>query len=373
MGTQRVVVLGSTGSIGTQALEVCRWRGYSVVGLAAGRNLELLSAQIAEFTPQAVACHPSLRAPIKERFPWLNIAPLEEVAALPAEVVVAALPGLAGLAGIRRALEAGRRLALANKESLVAAGPLLQALAREHHAQILPVDSEHSALFQSLLGERREDIAELLLTASGGPFWREPADLSQITPEAALRHPRWKMGPKVTIDSATLFNKGLEVLEAVQLFGVQLEQVRVVIHPQSYVHSMVRFRDGSLKAQLGPTDMRLPIQYALTYPERAPTPLVEAPLPEHLDFFPPDVQRFPALGLAYEAGRRGGLAPAALSAADEVAVEAFLAGRIKFTEIPRILKTVLGEVPGLPLSWEHLAEVDRWARERAQNLLPARA
>ncbi|WP_243026665.1 1-deoxy-D-xylulose-5-phosphate reductoisomerase [Thermus albus] len=364
---KRVIVLGSTGSIGRQALEVCRWQGYRVVGLAAGKNLETLSQQIAEWRPSLVAADKSLHGELKSRFPWLKLASPEEVAALEAEVAVAAIPGLAGLSPTRVAAQTGKRIALANKEAMVAAGPLLWQEVEAHGAEILPVDSEHSALFQALLGERREDVAELILTASGGPFLREPQDLSQVTPEMALNHPRWRMGPKVTIDSATLFNKGLEVLEAKELFRFPLEGIKVLVHPQAYVHGLVRFVDGSLKAQLGPTDMRLPIQYALTYPERAETPLRNLPLPGELEFLEPDLNRFPALKVAYEAGRRGGVAQVAVSAADEVAVEAFLAGRIPFPHIPKILAQVLENTPSLPLTWENLFAVDAWAREEAKR------
>ena len=364
---KRVIVLGSTGSIGRQALEVCRWQGYRVVGLAAGKNLETLSQQIAEWRPSLVAADKSLHGELKSRFPWLKLASPEEVAALEAEVAVAAIPGLAGLSPTRVAAQTGKRIALANKEAMVAAGPLLWQEVEAHGAEILPVDSEHSALFQALLGERREDVAELILTASGGPFLREPQDLSQVTPEMALNHPRWRMGPKVTVDSATLFNKGLEVLEAKELFRFPLEGIKVLVHPQAYVHGLVRFVDGSLKAQLGPTDMRLPIQYALTYPERAETPLKNLPLPGELEFLEPDLNRFPALEVAYEAGRRGGVAQVAVSAADEVAVEAFLAGRIPFTRIPKILAQVLENTPSLPLTWENLFAVDAWAREEAKR------
>ncbi|GAA6741736.1 1-deoxy-D-xylulose-5-phosphate reductoisomerase [Thermus oshimai] len=364
---KRVVVLGSTGSIGRQALEVCRWRGYRVVGLAAGKNLEVLLPQIEEFQPLLVAADESLHAELKARFPGLRLGSPEEVAALEAEVAVAAIPGLAGLPPTRVAARTGKRIALANKEAMVAAGPLLWQEVEAHGAEILPVDSEHSALFQALLGERREDVAELILTASGGPFLRGPEDLSQVTPEMALAHPRWRMGPKVTVDSATLFNKGLEVLEAKELFRFPLEWIRVLVHPEAYVHGLVRFKDGSLKAQLGPTDMRLPIQYALTHPGRAETPLKNLPLPETLTFLPPDTRRFPALEVAYEAGRRGGVAQAAVSAADEVAVEAFLAGRIPFTAIPKVLAQVLEKVPNLPLTWENLFAVDAWAREEAKR------
>ncbi|WP_147021106.1 1-deoxy-D-xylulose-5-phosphate reductoisomerase [Meiothermus granaticius] len=371
--SKRVVILGSTGSIGQQALEVCRWRGYRVVGLAAGRNLEALAGQIAEFGPEVVSADEPLRAELKHRFPGLSVLPTEEVAAHPAEVVVAAIPGLAGLPGVRAAVQAGRRVALANKESMVAAGPLLWEEARQSGAEILPVDSEHSALFQSLIGEPFQGVAELILTATGGPFLREPADLSRVTPAQALNHPRWKMGPKVTIDSSTLFNKGLEVLEAVQLFHLPIEQVKVTIHPQAYVHSLVRFQDGNLKAQLGPTDMRLPIQYALAYPERPPTPLRDLPIPERLEFFPPDPLRFPALTLAYEAGRMGGVAPTVLNAADEIAVKAFLGGRIGYLDIAGVLEKVLQQTPVLPLTWENILRSDAEARKRAEEWVRTRA
>lgn len=369
---KRITVLGSTGSIGTQTLDVCRWRGYRVVGLVAGKNLELLSQQILEFEPEIVSADKSLLPQLKERFPAIKIAEAIEVAAYPADVVVGAVPGLAGLPGVRAAIEQGRRMALANKESMVAAGPLLWAEAEKSGAEILPVDSEHSALFQSLVGEPLSGLAELILTASGGPFLREPADLSAVSPAMALNHPRWKMGPKVTIDSSTLFNKGLEVLEAVQLFRVPIEQVKVQIHPQSYVHSMVRFQDGNIKAQLGPTDMRLAIQYALTYPERPPTPLRDTPIPERLDFYPPDTQRFPALALAYEAGRMGGLAPVVLNAADEIAVEAFLQHQISYLDIPKVLEKVLQQTPQGELSWHNIDSADAEARRFATEFIQRR-
>ncbi|MGQ9735035.1 MAG: 1-deoxy-D-xylulose-5-phosphate reductoisomerase [Thermaceae bacterium] len=363
----RFVVLGSTGSIGRQALEVALWQGFRVVGLVAGKNLPLLAEQIRRFNPLAVSADEGLHPELRALFPRLSLLPAEEVAALEAEAVVAAIPGLAGLPPLLAAVRKGRRIALANKESMVAAGPLLWEEARRHGAMILPVDSEHSALFQALLGEPREDVAELILTASGGPFLREPADLSTVTPEMALNHPRWRMGPKVTVDSATLFNKGLEVLEAKELFQFPVDRIKVLIHPQAYVHGLVRFKDGSLKASLGPTDMRLPIQYALTHPRRPETPLRDLPIPERLEFLPPDLDRFPALALAYEAGRKGGLHQVALSAADEVAVERFLKGEIRFTDIPRILEYVLFQTPDLPLTWENLHQVDAWAREVAKR------
>jgi len=362
----RVVVLGSTGSIGTQTLDVVRWRGWRVVGLAAGRNRALLAEQVRAFRPEVVYAAGGL----PELPPGVRAAASAvEVAAWDADVVVAAIPGLAGLEPVRAAVRAGRRVALANKESMVAAGPLLQKEAREYGAEFVPVDSEHSALFQALLGEPPEAVAELILTASGGPFREGPEDLSRVTPEQALDHPRWSMGPKVTVDSATLMNKGLEVLEAHALFGVGLDRIKVVVHPQSYVHSMVRFVDGQIKALLGPTDMRLAIQYALSHPERAPTPLANAPLPERLEFAPPDRERFPALGLAYRAGSMGGLAPAVLNAANEVAVEAFLTGRLGFTGIARVVEDVLGKTPSDPLTWENLYAADAWARKEAEERL----
>lgn len=371
--SKRIVVLGSTGSIGTQTLEVCRWRGYKVVGLAAGRNLELLSSQIEEFQPEVVSAEEELLPELMRRHPKVRVAEATEVAAWPAEVVVAAVPGLAGLPGVRAATRAGRRVALANKESMVAAGPLLWQEAQRSGAEIIPVDSEHSALFQALVGEALGGVAELILTASGGPFLREPADLSGVSVEMALKHPRWKMGPKVTIDSSTLFNKGLEVLEAVQLFKLPIEQIKVVIHPQSYVHSLVRFQDGNLKAQLGPTDMRLPIQYALSYPHRPSTPLRDLPIPEKLEFYPPDTARFPALALAYQAGHMGGLAPVVLNAADEVAVEAFLNRQIGYLDIPRLLEKVLQQTPEGGLSWDNITQADTLARQRAREWLKVKA
>ncbi len=366
----KIVVLGSTGSIGRQTLEVARWRGWRVVGLAAGRNLEALTTQIEAHRPEIVYIHSEHRKALRERFPDLKLAESpEEVAQHPAEVAVAAIPGLAGLRPLRAAVESGKRIALANKEAMVAAGPLIWELAGASGAEILPVDSEHSALFQALLGEPREAVAELILTASGGPFLREPEDLSQVTPAMALKHPRWRMGPKVTVDSATLFNKGLEVLEAKEFFRFSLSQIRVLVHPEAYIHGLVRYRDGSLKAQMGPTDMRLFIQYAIAYPERPETPLRNAPIPEKLTLFPPDLDRFPALAVAYEAGRKGPLAQVAVNAADEVAVEAFLSGKISFTRIPELLARVVAEAPSGPLDWDRLEATDTWARERAKELL----
>lgn len=367
-----LTILGSTGSIGTQALEVADWRGYRIKGLVAGKNHQLLLEQMRRYRPEHVACDEAVAAALRPHLPsgvtlHTGRVGAEAVAAMAADIVIAAIPGIAGLGPTVAALKAGRHVALANKEAMVVAGPLVWQLARAHGAQITPVDSEHSALFQCLSGEDREAVAELVLTASGGPFRSGPEDLSSVTPEAALKHPNWSMGAKVTIDSATLFNKGLEVLEAHFLFELPLHQIAVVIHPQSLIHGLVRFRDGSIKAQIGPHDMRLPIQYALTHPERPSIPLSPLPLMGLWELLAVDHARFPSLQLAYRAGEMGGLAPAAINAADEVAVNAFLAGEIRFTDIPRLLEGVLEQLTNAPLSWEGIDAVDGWARAYARQ------
>ena len=364
---RRIAILGSTGSIGTQTLEVARWRGYEVVGLAAGRNADVLLQQVNEFRPKLVSCHPEVAAQIEPHLPSGTTlatggAGAEEVATLEVDTVVAAIPGIAGLKPTVAALRAGRHVALANKEAMVVAGPLVWEVARQCGATLTPLDSEHSALFQCLVGERKEDVEALILTASGGPFRTEPADLKDVTPEQALKHPNWSMGAKVTIDSATLFNKGLEVLEAHYLFEMPLERLEVVIHPQSLVHSFVRFKDGNLKAQIGPHDMRVPIQYGVEYPERPPIPLDPLPLRGAWEFYEPDLNRFPSLELAYEAGEKGGTAPAILNAADELAVEAFLRREIGFMAIPKLLAHALAQTPVTELTWEAIGAADSEAR-----------
>lgn len=373
---KRLVLLGSTGSIGTQTLEVARWRGYEIKALAAGGNADLLLEQVREFRPELVSCSPEVAERVRAELPSGTrlVTGKEgnlEVAAHPADVVVAAIPGMAGLAPTAAALAEGRHVALANKEAMVVAGPLIRALAERHAARITPMDSEHAALFQCLQHEPRDAISALVLTASGGPFLRGPADLGAVTPEQALAHPNWTMGRKVTIDSATLFNKGLEVLEAHFLFDVPLSAIEVVIHPQSLVHGLVRYQDGNVLAQVGPHDMRVPIQYAIEAPERPAVPLEPLPLVGTWEFEAPNVQRFPSLALAYAAGERGGLAPAYLNAADEVAVSAFLEGRIAFDAIPELLEAALAAAPSDPLDWESLeladAEARRISQERAQR------
>ncbi|AZI42160.1 1-deoxy-D-xylulose-5-phosphate reductoisomerase [Deinococcus psychrotolerans] len=384
----RLTLLGSTGSIGTQTLDVARERGDTLVALAAGKNLDLLEAQVREFRPALVSVDEAVLSEARQRFGSLArvIADEREVAVQTAEVCVNAMSGLKGLAPTRAALEAGRAVALATKEAMVISHHLIWEAAERGGGRIVPVDSEHTGIYQALAGENMDDVAELILTASGGPFRQGPADLNQVTPAQALKHPSWSMGRKITIDSATLFNKGLEVMEAASLYGVNVEKVGVLVHPQSIVHALVRFCDGSLKAQLGPTDMRLSIAYAI---DAAPTGMrgpgdvrgarrrgeVAGHLGFHLngqlEFADPDLERFPCLALAYRAGVAGGLLPTALNAADEVAVEAFLSGQLSFLGIARVLETVLDETPNGTLTWDTLAETDAWARRRTGELIHA--
>ena len=367
-----VVILGSTGSIGTQTLDVLQHLpGYRPIALAAGRNTALLKSQIERFRPQRAAVAEQMAAELLQKECGLPVGygpgALCELAALPeADIVVVALVGAAGVEPTLAALKAGKRVALANKESLVIAGHLVQ----EYLSQIIPVDSEHSALWHCLYGRERDQVDSLVLTASGGPFLNRPESLAEVSIEAALNHPRWRMGGKISIDSATLMNKGLEVIEAHWLFGFPYDRIEVVIHPESIIHSLIRLKDGSYLAQLGPTDMRIPIQYALTYPEVHPTPVKPLDLVEvgSLTFAAVDRERFPSLDLAYAAGRAGGEQPVALNAANEVAVELFLAGRIRFTDIARLVEDVTRAFSGQSfLSLEQILDVDRRARQLAQN------
>lgn len=377
----RISILGSTGSIGTQTLEVARWRGWRVVGLAAGRNLALAVQQAQEFKPDILSVANSILAEARAVLPHLKVvADAREVATVSSDVVIGAIPGLAGLNPTRAALEAGRHVALANKEAMVCGGKLMWQLARANHAKITPMDSEHSALYQCLVGERLTDVAELILTASGGPFRDAPEDLSAVTPQMALKHPNWVMGAKVTIDSSTLMNKGLEVLEAHYLYDFPLEQISVLIQPGSLIHSLVRFKDNQIKAQLGAPDMRLPIQYAILtaletlgveFPgaARPSTPLEPLNLIGNLELRTVNHQRFPCLELAYEAGRLGGVAPVALNAADEIAVQAFLDGKLSYLGIPKLIEQVLSEAPQTDLTWDSIEATDAWARTRAAEIL----
>ena len=348
---KRLAVLGSTGSIGRQTLDIVRALPghFRVVGLAAGQNTALLAEQVAEFKPRFVACAAAGQGG-KDVSQRLGVAgcefiSLEAMAAHPeADTVVVATSGTAGLGATLAAVKAGKNIALANKESLVAAGEIITAAASKSGARILPVDSEHSAIWQCLNGEKQA-ARRIILTASGGPFRGYTAkQMAGITVAQALKHPSWRMGKKVTIDSATLMNKGLEVIEAHWLFDMPVDNIKVLVHPQSLVHSMVEFTDGSVKAQLSRPDMRLPIQYALSYPDRLSNPDLPAIDWDDftgLTFEPPDTSKFPCLRLAIEAERKGGTCPAALCAADEAAVELFLSGRIRFTDIARLVERAL--------------------------------
>lgn len=375
-----VVVLGATGSIGSQTLEVADSLGLEVVAVAALRPSRQF-AEIAISRPDArvivVAGSSEERAEFESavgRHVEYDTSSVLDASAQPGTVVVNGIVGAAGLGATLAALEAGNRLALANKESLVAGGPVVKQ-ALEHGGELIPVDSEHSALYQCLQGEPRDGVARLILTASGGPFrGRSRESLLEVTPEEALKHPTWEMGPRVTIDSATLFNKGLEIIEAYYLFDVSYDRIKVLVHPQSILHSAVEFVDGSWKGHLGQPDMRIPIQYALTAPGRLQSPAEPFSLAGlELTFEDVDTRTFPAVDLAFAAGRKGGSAPAVLNAADEVAVGAFLQHRLGFLEIAEIVRLTLEQVEWRVLaSVEDVIDVDSEARAVAASLVAAR-
>ncbi len=382
---KRLSILGSTGSIGRSTLAVVAEYPdkFAVVGLAAGKNVELLAEQVARFRPALVSVQDEAGAArLRELVaPGLEIlvgrAGALAVATASVELVVSAMVGAVGLEPTLAAIRAGLPVALANKETLVAAGPLVMTLARERGVPLVPVDSEHSAIFQALQGQRRADIRRLWLTASGGPFRSWEADrLERATAAQALKHPNWSMGAKITIDSATLMNKALEVIEASVLFGLPVDQIGVYVHPQSIVHSLVEFVDGSVIAQLGVPDMRLPIAYALNYPRRLPlnSPPLDLCRIARLTFETPDQTRFPALALGYAAARTGGTMPAVLSAANEVAVAAFLDGRLRFPEIPRVVARTMEAHEACELTdLAQVLTVNRWARDFAAGLISPQA
>jgi 1-deoxy-D-xylulose-5-phosphate reductoisomerase len=385
MAPTRVAIAGSTGSIGTQTLDViaaenARAPGsYEVVALAVGRSASAAIEQARRWNPAlvAVADEPARRE-VAAALPGIEV--VAELAAIveSADVVVNGVVGFAGLAVTIETLRSGKRLALANKESLIAAGPVVQPLRSVPGAELVPVDSEHCALHQCLRSSiaTQREVARLLLTASGGPFrGRTAGELAEITVDEALAHPTWSMGPKITVDSSTLMNKGLEVIEAHELYGTPYDQIDVVVHPQSVVHSMVEFTDGSTIAQLSLPDMRLPIGYALGYPERIASPFgrIDWTALSRLDFEPPDRSTFRCLDLAYEAGRRGGTAPAWLSAANEVAVDAFLRGNLRWNEIPDVCVGVVAMHDGAtPHTVDDVIEADAQARRIARDLLSKR-
>ena len=389
---KQVAILGSTGSIGCNTLRVIEAfaDAFEVAALGAGANIELLAAQVEQFHPRVVSVGDAegaerLLAELRRRHVdplpriGLGLAGLVEVATCEgAEIVIGAVVGALGLLPTFRALELGRRVALANKETLVVAGELMTAAATRSGAELLPVDSEHNALHQCLRGERREEVKRIILTASGGPFRNASREeIEQATPAAALRHPTWRMGAKITIDSATMMNKGLEVIEAHWLFGSRPDSIDVIVHPQSVVHSMVELVDGSIIAQLGVTDMRHAIQYALTWPDRRPSllPPLDLAALSRLEFFAPDFERFPCLRLAYEALRAGGTMPAVLNAANEIAVNAFLAEQIPFGGIARLIEgACAAHTPRPVLDLETVLSADGWARawttERVSEIAP---
>jgi 1-deoxy-D-xylulose-5-phosphate reductoisomerase len=388
-----LTVLGSTGSIGTNTLDVVRRNRhqYQVYALVAGRNVDLLTAQILEFRPKVAVVGTSdgvsrLSSKLQEsgaphaEWPELLSGDAAKVAVSVDEsvdTVISAIVGVAGLEATYQAIRHGKRVGLANKETLVSGGKLVMDAVRESGALLVPVDSEHNGAHQCLRAGNRKEVARLILTASGGPFRNTPREaLDSVTPEQALNHPTWKMGKRITVDCATLMNKGFEVIEACWLFDFAPSQVDVVIHPQSKVHAMIEYSDGSVLAQISATDMRMPIQYALTYPDRceAPVPRIDWSAPRQWDFLPPDFQKFPLLKLAYQCQETGGSATCTLNAADEIAVEAFLEGRIAYPSIYEVVSETLSKMPGRDLlAVGDVLEMDRESRVLARQSIAARA
>ena len=388
---KNIVILGSTGSIGTSSLDVIARLGpnYKVIGLSANNNTDLFLKQIHSFKPRfAAVLNPESYEKIKDQMPdGTRLLPPEIdslmfMASLPsADLIINGLVGAVGFQPLVSAIKAGKTIALANKEPMVMAGKTLMQECERWQAAILPVDSEPSAIFQCLAGmanehtyhEISQDISKIFLTASGGPFAKRKGALSTVTPAEALNHPRWRMGQKITVDSATLMNKGFESIEIMNLFNVPEEKIQIVIHPQSIVHSAVEFNDGAILAQMGEPDMRVPIQYAITYPLRAESPVQKLNLFEtaKLEFLEPDLERFPCLALAFAAAKARGVMPAVLSAADELAVDAFLKEKIKFTDIAKVVYTVLKTAPQTKgdASLNQALEADQWARERTTACL----
>jgi len=384
---KQLAILGSTGSIGLTTLAVVEQfpEHFQVVALAAGRNLERLKEQVMRFQPKLVSLTSEESArELRAQLPHFNgeilwgAEGLTAVATYPAaQMVVAALVGAAGLPPTLAAIQAGKDIALANKEALVVSGELMTQEAKKRGVRIMPVDSEHNAIFQALHGHKIENVKRIILTASGGPFLHRPSsELPEATPQEALRHPTWKMGNKITIDSATLMNKGLEVIEARWLFDLPLEKVAVIIHPQSIVHSMVEYIDGSVLAQLGIPDMTIPISYILAYPDRLPLahlPSLDLAAAAQLTFLNPDLEKFPCLRLAYQALKKGGTSPVVLNAANEVAVESFLAGQIRFTDIAVLNEQVLDAHQVQPVeNLEGLLAADGWARAYVREAFKAK-
>ena len=379
--TKHIAILGSTGSIGTQTLDVARAHAdkLTVEVLTAGHNSQLLINQAREFKPNAVViADESKYNEVKSALAdldikvWTGAKAIEDVVQMNTiDTVVTAMVGYAGLSSTIKAIEAGKNIALANKETLVVAGELITKLVAKHKVRVTPVDSEHSAIFQCLVGE--PEVEKLIITASGGPFRTKSIDeLRTATPQQALKHPNWNMGAKITIDSATMMNKGLEVIEAHWLFGIPYEQIEVTVHPQSIIHSMVQFIDGSVKAQMGLPDMKLPIQYALSYPDRWPSDFgrINFKSQQPLTFEAPDLEKFRCLALAYEALGKGGNMPAIMNAANEVAVDAFLKGRIGFLDIAATIGKTMQQMPFVSQpTYDDYVATDRESREFARGLI----
>ena len=380
---KRLAILGSTGSIGTQTLDIVRANPdrFEVYALCANRSVDKLAEQALEFHPEVVCIadetlYDSLRAKLAKLDckVWSGAQAIADMVTFPSvDIVVAAMVGYAGLKPTIEAVKAGKTIALANKETLVVAGEIICDLAMQYHAPILPVDSEHSAIFQSLVGEERSEIEKILLTASGGPFLHHTLEqMASVTAADALKHPNWEMGAKITIDSASMMNKGFEVIEAKWLFGVPVEKIQVLVHPQSIVHSAVQFSDGAVKAQLGAPDMHIPIQYALTFPERiaGDFPRLDLFRTRDLQFEQPDLQRFPNLALAYEATRRGGNIPCVLNAANEVVNLAFRENRCRFLQMSEVIAATMAKAPFIskPTDEDYVA-TDAEARRIASQLL----
>jgi 1-deoxy-D-xylulose-5-phosphate reductoisomerase len=367
---KKLAVIGSTGSIGQQSLDIIKDfpDKFRIVGLAGGKNTSLLAKQISQFQPKLAYSSLKLNLPDKTKF-----SSMEEIATHPdVDIVIIATSGKTGLAPTLAAIRSGKKIALANKEVLVMAGEIIMSEAKRHQAQILPIDSEHSAIWQCLHGEK-DEVARLILTASGGPFYhRSPTQLAKVTVEEALQHPTWKMGRKVTIDSATLMNKGLEAIEAHWLFSIPFNKIEIVIHPQSIIHSMVEFADGSLKAQLSAPDMRFPIQYALSYPKRLTNPRlpnIDLVQLNSLTFEAINYSMFPCLQLALDTGKRGGTYPAVLCAADEIAVKLFLKQHINFSGIAEIIASTISLHRGITNpTLDDILTADDWARDTALKL-----
>lgn len=380
---KRLAILGSTGSIGTQTLDIVRANPdrFEVYALCANRSVDKLAEQALEFHPEVVCIadetlYDSLRAKLAtlDCKVWSGAQAIADMVTFPSvDIVVAAMVGYAGLKPTIEAVKAGKTIALANKETLVVAGEIICNLAMQYHAPILPVDSEHSAIFQSLVGEERSEIEKILLTASGGPFLHHTLEqMASVTAADALKHPNWEMGAKITIDSASMMNKGFEVIEAKWLFGVPVEKIQVLVHPQSIVHSAVQFSDGAVKAQLGAPDMHIPIQYALTFPERiaGDFPRLDLFRTRDLQFEQPDLQRFPNLALAYEATRRGGNIPCMLNAANEVVNLAFRENRCRFLQMSEVIAATMAKAPFISKpTYEDYVATDAEARRIASQLL----